>query len=282
MKKLIYVFLMLAFLCACEPMGDDVELALVDAAQQECKCTCDHQTIRVAFDCNRSWKASSPQDWIELEPEKGEAGQGQYLAVGVAANTSLQYRSAEVSITAGDRVLTFSVTQEPVLTYLVKENFNDRDYWAEKDLPKGWYSIDSDADGYGWRCCRNNDWDEAYAYSTSYDEDRDMARHPDNWMVTPRFVIRETGFSVKWDSKTSDPEYPGDKYEVWVATYEDGEPLVLKEKLCEEETADTTLLTHHVYNLDKYVDVRICIAFRHYDSSGLARVLITNIEVSNL
>ena len=279
MKKLIYLSLLLAFLGACQPMGDNVELALVDAAQAECKCTCERQTIRVAFDCNRSWKAECAEEWIEINPVKGSEGEGQYLAVVVAENRTLQYRTAQVNITAGDQVLAFKVVQEPVLTYLVKENFNDTEYWQEKDLPSGWYSIDSDGDTYGWRCCRDDETEEAFAYSSSYDEDRDIARNPDNWMVTPRFTVRETGFSVKWDCKTSDPEYPGDKCEVWVATYEDGYSLVLQEKLCVmEATAD---LTHYEYNLDRYTDFRICIAFHHCDSHGLSRVLITNVEVSN-
>ena len=280
-KHFIYLLAAIALLCACQPMGDDIELALVDSTQSECKCSCERQTIRVAFDCNRSWTVSSPEEWIELDPVKGSEGEGQYLAVTVAANTTLQYRTAQVCITAGDRELVFTVKQEPILTYLINENFDDRDYWYEKDLPSGWYTIDSDGDSYGWRCCRDEEMEESFAYSASYDEDREMARTPDNWMVTPRFVVREPGFSVKWDSKSGDPEYPGDKYEVWVAAYEDGYSLVLHEKLCEEVTTDSTELTHHEYNLDRYIDIRICIAFRHYESRGLSRVLITNVEVSN-
>lgn len=279
MKKLIYYFLLLAFFCACEPMGDDVELVLADAAQEECKCTCARQTIKVAFDCNRSWKASCAEEWIELNPVKGSSGQGQYLAVTVAENKALQYRSARVDITAGDKVLAFTVIQEPVLTYLIRENFNDSDYWLEKDLPSGWYSIDSDGDSNGWRCCRDEEAAVAFAFSSSYDDDRDWPIYPDNWMVTPRFTIRESGFSVKWDCKAGDPEYPGDKCEVWVATYEDGYSLVLQEKLCVMEAPAS--LTHYEYNLDRYTDFRICIAFRHYDSYGLSKVLITNVEVSN-
>lgn len=279
MKKLIYCFLMLVFLCACEPMGDDVELALADAAQEECKCTCARQTIKVAFDCNRSWKVSCAEEWIGLEPAKGSSGEGQYLAVTVAENKTLQYRSARVDITAGDKVLAFTVVQEPVLTYLIRENFDDNEYWVEKDVPYGWYAIDNDGDTYTWRCLRDQETEETFVYSLSYDEDRALARRPDNWLVTPRFTVRESGFSVKWDCKAGDPEYPGDKCEVWVATYEDGYSLVLQEKLCVIEAPVS--LTHYEYNLDKYTDFRICIAFHHYDSYGLSKVLITNVEVSN-
>ena len=279
MKIVHSILFVMLVVCACGPMGDDVELALVDAAQEECKCTCERQTIKVAFDCNRSWKAACADEWVEIEPAKGSSGEGQKISVVVAENKTLQYRTAQVSITAGDQVLVFTVVQEPVLTYLIRENFNDSNYWLEKDLPSGWYSIDVDEDSYGWRCSRDEEMEEAFAYSASYDEDRDRVRYPDNWMVTPRFTIKEKGFSVKWDCKAGDPEYPGDKCEVWVATYEDGNPLELKEQLCVMET--TPSLTHYEFNLDKYVGVMICIGFHHCDSHGLSKVLITNVEVSN-
>ena len=280
-KHLLYIVAAAALLCACNPTGDDIELALTNPDQAEIKSSCDARNIWIDFDCNRSWKASATEDWIEIDPEKGPRGEGQSLKLKLAANGTYQYRTAEVTIEAGDRNLVVKVTQEPILKYYIQENFNRESLLVEEDLPSGWYSIDADGDGYGWRCVRDSETDETFAYSASFLEDRDKALRPENWMVTPRFVIRDKGFSVKWDVKGSDADYLGDKYQVWVATYENGGNLVLYQKICEEVTTSATELKHHEYNLDLYTDLTICIAFKHLESYNLSSVLITNIEVSN-
>jgi len=100
-------------------------------------------------------------------------------------------------------------------------------------------------------------------------------------MVTPRFTLPSKGYFLRWESLAYDTEYPGDKYQVFTARYIDGE-LELLIKVYEGQTSASEEPEKHVVSLDDYDDIgNLCIAFRHYDSKGLGRVLITNVEVSN-
>ena len=282
MKRLwIYLVSVLAILCSCNINGDDIELSLVNPEQMESSCSSDYQTVWITFDCNRSWTAAASADWIELEPSSGQKGEGLSLGAVVSGNTDTEYRTAEITITAGEKTLVVTLRQAPVFKDFIWENFDADDLLLEGEIPSGWHNIDEDADGHCWRVYKDPETEVAFAYSTSYIEGTDRALTPDNWLTSPRFVLRGKGFKVKWDAMGSDPEYLGDKYQVWVAAYQDGSPLVLYEKICEEETVSATELTHHEFNLDLYVDLTICIAFRHFDSVGRSRVLITNVEVSN-
>ena len=86
---------------------------------------------------------------------------------------------------------------------------------------------------------------------------------------------------LKWDSRGSDVDYLGDKYQVFVAKSGDFNPIVPSAVLCEEVTTSATELTHHEFNLDLFAGVDVWVVFRHFDSKGLSRVLITNVEVTN-
>ncbi|MBR5035048.1 MAG: choice-of-anchor J domain-containing protein [Bacteroidales bacterium] len=267
-------------MCSCQPTGDDIVLELVKDDPSALLYTCDRQTVKIKMNSNRSWKASCTEEWIEIETTKGSDGEDQLFRFILFANPGYTYRTGEIVIKAGDRNLVLTVTQEPEIQYLVKENFNDDNLLVEKALPSGWTSIDLDKDGFGWRCWRNEETEQAYAYSASYDSyDGDLS--PDNYMLTPIFRIPAQGFYVRWDAMGSDAEYLGDKYEVWVAAYKSDSPLVYLKKLCEEVTESATELTHHEYMLDDYVDISLCIVFRHFDSVGRSRVLITNVEITN-
>ena len=282
MKRLFtYIAVALFALCSCGPMGDDVELALVNADPDALLYTFDHQTVRLKMDCNRSWKASCSDDWIELVTPKGGEGEAQDFKFSLTKNPKYTYRTGEIVIKAGDRSLVLTVTQEPELNYLVKENFYSRNLILEGALPSGWSSQDNDGDGFGWRCWRDPETEQTFAYSCSFESNLWRSLTPDNWMITPRFTVPSDGFSVKWDTRGSDAEYLGDKYEVCVGYYENNSPMAVLATLCQGETTSATELTHYSFNLDAYKGRWICIAFHHYDSEGLARVLVTNVEVSN-
>ena len=276
----VYIASLLCMLCACQPTGDDIVLELVNKDPSNLIYTFDRQTVSLDLDCNRSWKASCADSWIEMETSKGSGGEDQFLKFNIFSNTEYTYRTGEIVITAGGRQLVLTITQEPDFIYYIKENFEDDNLIVEKDLPSGWTSYDVDGDKYGWRCWRNSETEQTFAYSSSFDiYDKDLT--PDNYMLTPLFRLPAPGFFVKWDSMGSEAEYLGDKYEAWVAAMKTGEPLIYLKKLCEEVTTSATELTHHEFSLDDYVDMPICIVFHHYESVGLSRVLITNVEVSN-
>ena len=286
----IYSFAMmlmvaLVMLCACQPSLEDTVLELTNPESEE-SYTYERQEGWFKFNCNRTWKASCSEPWLELETTRGSAGDGQWVDFMLARNEGYHYREAVVTITAGKAVLEVVVRQAPNIVYYLNENFDSSDLLVEADLTSGWVgeqnsTLDIDGDGFGWRRWRDPDTELTYAYSCSYMESLYRALKPDNWMVSPRFTVPETGFSLRWDSKGSNAEYLGDKYEVYIASYKDGEALQLIEKICDEVTTSAEELTHHQFNLDEYVDYRICVAFHHYDSYDLAKVLITNVEVSN-
>lgn len=271
----------LLFFVACEPSLENTELALTDPDQAEVTYTCDKQYADITFDCNRSWKASTAADWIDIETAKGSSGEALTLKLRLSANKGYAYRTEEVTISAGKAVLAVKVTQEPEIVYLLNENFNSSSLLVEDDLPSGWSTIDNDGDGYAWRCCRDTA-EQTYAYSESYDEYLGKVRTPDNVMATPLFEVPSEGFYAKWDVKSSASaeKYLGDKYEVWIGTIA-GNTLYYGKKICEETTVSSSEFTHHEYCLDEFKGVTICLAFRHYDSTNLSRVLVTNIQVTN-
>ncbi len=271
----------LLFFVACEPSLENTTLELTDPGQATTTYTSDKQYVNIQFDCNRSWKVSTAADWIDIETRKGSSGEALTLKLKLAANKSYAYRTEEVIIAAGKATLALTVTQEPEIVYLLNENFNRSTLLVEDDLPSGWNTIDNDGDGYGWRCCRDSQ-EQTYAYSESYDEYLGKVLSPDNVMATPLFEVPSEGFYAKWDVKSSASaeKYLGDKYEVWIGTIAGGS-LYFGKKICEEVTTSSSEFTHHEYCLDDFKGVTICLAFRHYDSTNLSRVLVTNIQVTN-
>lgn len=281
MKKLIiYMALMVFALSACQPSGDDVVLELADGTTGPVKFDKERQTARVKFNCNRSWKATSSDEWIEIDNGKGSAGDGQVLKFYLSPNPGYLYRTGTITFNAGGTVMDLQVIQEPEIVYLVNEIFNTKDLIVESPLPDSWISIDSDGDGFEWRCWRDPETGETFAFSASYYDVLGKTLSPDNVMLTPTFKIPAKGFSLRWDVRGNDPEYLGDKYQVWIAAIVDN-TVQLGIKVCEEETTSATTLTHHEVSLEDYDGATFCIAFRHCESTDLARVLITNVEVSN-
>lgn len=279
--KAYYKLILIAFfclLCSCQPT--DGYLELVGDDPDHLVYTSEGQDVRLKLSSSRSWKAACAEEWLEIQTPKGGAGEEQNFKFNLSPNIVAKNRTAEITITAGAETLVLTVTQQAPLVNYIDENFDSYGLLYLGELPSRWYSIDADGDNNGWYSFRDPETQETFAWSYSYD-DYFGALEPDNWMVTPRFNFPEPGVSVRWDSRGSDPEYPGDKYEVWVAMYQDGGSLQRLEKLCEETVDSATELKHHQYSLDKYDNITICIAFHHFDSKGLGGILITNVEVSN-
>ena len=290
MKKIFMLLAILAgaltLMCSCQPSLDDTVLELTDPDVPTGVYTCDAQEGFVLINCNRTWTAKCSDDWLRLGTKRGGSDLGQPIKFYMQANNSYFYRNTKITIKAGGATLEFEVVQMPDIRYLLKEDFSIDESMEEDNLPSGWYgdggsALDIDGDGYGWRCWRDPETDLTYAFSMSYYESRGRALSPDNWMTSPRFVVPEAGFWLRWDAKCNDPEFTGDKYEVYIADYNDGEALELLNKVCEEVTTSADELTSHKVSLDEYAGRRICVAFHHFDSYNIDRVMITNVEVSN-
>ena len=150
-KRIIFMALMVFALSACQPSGDDVVLELADGTTGPVKFDKERQTARVKFNCNRSWKATSSDEWIEIDKGKGSAGDGQTLKFYLSSNAGYLYRTGTITFNAGGKVMELQVIQEPEIVYLIREDFDSQSLLVEKDLPDRWISIDSDGDGYEWR-----------------------------------------------------------------------------------------------------------------------------------
>ena len=261
MKRILpYIAALLFVLCSC--VQKDVVLELVDDDPDALIYTDEGQTARLKLTSSHSWKASCSAEWIELLTPKGSAGDEQTFKFTLSPNKEAKTRTAEITLSAGGQTLVLTVKQQPVIVYYVNENFDSDNLIYENELPARWVTIDADGDHFGWRCYRDPETNQTFAYSASY---YTGVLIPDNWMLTPRFKFPESEVSVRWDSLGYDPEYPGDKYEVWVAMYKDGEDLQLLEKICTETVESTTELTHHKVSIEKFDDITICIAFHHFD-----------------
>ena len=71
------------------------------------------QSISVNFTTNVAWSAAVSADWVSISPSSGEAGKNS-VTVKVEENTSLQPRSATVTITdkGSTRKVSITVRQE--------------------------------------------------------------------------------------------------------------------------------------------------------------------------
>ena len=276
---LLAMISLMCLMCSCQ--GGDTELSLVEGDPDNLVYTCEHQTVELQIDSNRSWKASCSEDWLEMGESSGKAGEGQLLSFTLTENKEYSYRNAQVTLKAGGQELVLTIVQEPRIYYYLNEDFNVTGIIVDEDLPSGWYSIDNDGDGWGWRCVKYGDTPQTYAYSASYYDDIDRTLSPDNYLVSPPFTLPSQDFRLRWESATYDTEYPGDKYEVYTSRIVDGR-LELLVKIYEGQTSASADAEEHLVSLENYdglEDVRI--TFRHFDSVGLGRLLITNVEVSN-
>lgn len=282
MKKIYTIAALLlaimSLMCSCQ--GKDIEISIVDKDPDNLVYNFEHQRVKLYVNSNRSWTASCSEEWLELGDKSGKAGEGGLLSFSLTENTAYSYRYAQVTLKAGGQELVLKIVQEPKIHYYVKEDFNVSGMLVEEDLPSGWYSIDNDGDHWGWRCVKDEDGG-TYAYSASYYDYTHKSLKPDNYMVTPPFTLPSTDFSLRWSSKTYDTEYPGDKYEVYTARFLDGK-LQLLIKVFEGQTGASAEPEEHFVSLKDYDNLQnMRIAFRHFDSENLGRVLITNVEVSN-
>ena len=128
MKKIYTLAAMLlglmGLLSACIS-AEDTEIALSDQDPDNLVYNCDRQTVVLRIDCNRSWKASTSEDWIEIKEASGKAGSSQKLAMTLSSNTTTAYRSAEITIAAGKKTLVLTLTQAPEIIYFVNEKFEE-------------------------------------------------------------------------------------------------------------------------------------------------------------
>lgn len=167
-----------------------------------------------------------------------------------------------------------------LVSTLLFEGFEDPD--LENNFPpEGWSLIDLDGDGHNWY------WDtsegEYYILSDSWYESETTALTPDNWIITPQIDMSDVaGANIEFDvtPRANGPEFRTEKYAILVSTtgtaVEDFE-VIYEERLTEEMENWVWML--RTVDLNDYAGEKIYIALRHFDSTDLWSIVLTNIHV---
>ena len=141
---------------------------------------------------------------------------------------------------------------------------------------ENWFIYDADQDGYNWGLAYTDDAQTDlcfYSYSWSSSTG---ALSPDNWLISPDFVISE-GSVVKFDVWGNSSSYP-ETMNVYVEVY--GEDTVMY-KLFEEDLVTTTTQTTYTVELGALAGEKACIIFRHYNSHDNYEMYLDNIFIGD-
>lgn len=170
-------------------------------------------------------------------------------------------------------------------TTLISANF-------ENGIPSDWVKIDADGDGYCWAGVEDADYTQMM---TGYGRNQSNGitsesyinnvgeLTPDNWLVLPEITLPGTGFHVSWWRAAQDAGYPADKYSVYVGTLSGNTFTPIAELATETITAkDQGSWKQLTADLSNYHGQTVRIAFRHYDCTDNFRMILDDVEVSNL
>lgn len=149
-------------------------------------------------------------------------------------------------------------------------------------LPDGWLAVDADGDTYNWYWAMRQG--EGSMRSQSWD---DTPLTPDNWLITPEIDLTDIedgvdiflNFNVCPTANTA--AYRAEHYGVFVSTSGTA-PANFTEKVWEETLLES--MTNWVYvfrevDLSQFKGQKIRVAFRHYESTDMDRIVIDNVEV---
>ncbi|MBO7322474.1 MAG: choice-of-anchor J domain-containing protein [Bacteroidales bacterium] len=159
---------------------------------------------------------------------------------------------------------------------LLMEDFND-------GFPDGWRTLDSDGDGYTWRLGYeifyffNGIDNSELIMSQSYCH-QDGILTPDNYLISPEFVIPSTGYWLSWYTGAADSQWYQEHYTVYVQV--DGENVEIF-----DQTLSTYSFNFNQVDLSDFAGKTVSIIFRHHDIEdmyhfGIDNILVANYEVS--
>jgi|GEM_PF-1438862 len=156
---------------------------------------------------------------------------------------------------------------QPITTFPWTEGFAN-------GVPDCWGNVDADGDGHKW------EWLDMGGenFIASFSMDMFTPLTPDNYLITPQLVLSEE-CDLKFDVMTADPTGYAEKYAVMVSTTgtAPGDFTAIHTEtltIADIEARTVTL------SLSDYVGESIYIAFRHWDSTGQAAIVLDNMSVS--
>ena len=147
-------------------------------------------------------------------------------------------------------------------------------------FPRGWLSLQGtgvNADcKWAWQSTCNVPSPPCVS-SASYTT---VARVPNNWLVTPQITGLTGVTKLYWLVSPQDPNYPAEKYSVYVSTtgnqIADFTAAPLHTETCTASMAGGVVRS---VDLSAYAGQSIYIAFRHYDCTDMFRINIDDIKV---
>ncbi len=144
----------------------------------------------------------------------------------------------------------------------------------ESQLDEGWWSDDSDGDGYGWGLAySNDDQTDACFYSNSWSSSTG-ALTPDNYIATPDVPLKgELRFTV-WGASNA---YP-DVFQVYAVFNKD---LENKQPLFDEDLSTTAEHKTYTVDLSAFEGAVGCIAFRHYNCTDQYSIYLDDIFIGD-
>ncbi len=146
-----------------------------------------------------------------------------------------------------------------------------------------WSIYDGDNDGLNWILASSttnpfgHNSNSAIA-SASYDDDTESPLTPDNWLLSPAFVLTAgSQYHLTWYAQGLDQNYAAEHYSVYVSTT-GSNPSDFTNSVYSGTT--TAAWMQHDVDLSSYAGQTIYVAFRHHNSSDQYYLLIDDIRIS--
>lgn len=141
-------------------------------------------------------------------------------------------------------------------------------------IEEGWWSDDSDGDGYDWGLAYSDDSEtDACFYSSSWTSSTG-ALTPDNYLLTPNVPLKgELRFTV-WGASDA---YP-DVFQVYAVFNKD---LENKQQLFDEDLSTTAEHKTYTVDLSAFEGAVGCIAFRHYNCTDQYSIYLDDIFIGD-
>ncbi len=134
-----------------------------------------------------------------------------------------------------------------------------------------WTSVDANNDGSTWYLLS-----PIGVVNWSVNSETGDPISQDDYLVSPAVTLPQGNIELAWSASLGNPNYPGDKYTVYVSTT--GNTAADFTTALFTETLNSADIASHIVDLSTYAGQTVYIAFRHYDCNALALV-VRNIEL---
>ena len=163
----------------------------------------------------------------------------------------------------------------------------------EQDFEEGrildWTLIDADGDGHNWQLPSTGGMGfggfDGMLVSYSYDNATTSPLTPNNFMVSPRLIVPESG-EMLFHASAMDEAYPAEHFGVAISTTVNDNPsafTMLQEWNLTAKDNGTRQGNWHVYSVDlsAYAGQEVYLAIRHFNCTDKFAICIDNVFVGN-